>query len=776
MSAPPGPCPGFEAQRFRPNFCKTCLKPKVSHAQIPEPVAGGGGRGERPSMQRKTSTGSVLPPGVRPMPPGARRSFHAPSPPVRTAESPRAAAAAAARPPPLRVDPTALETFKQRQSTGPRKPIVPLGSKPASKRRSASVFGSLRKAQDDQADAAKFIPQVLLKGILQGGMKLERAQTEELVRTALSFSKTAPAKEPLLLASASERDFLEELQEQIKNFLMEQDELRKVVKAQSYVRRWLVTKRFNGLQPEDYAVMKRRNDTYLDLVRTEKSYIASTDNLIEYFVVPLRHEDFIAPHECASLFSNIELIATAHKDLLKELDAAAEDWPFLGNVGRIFLNINPMLKAYSVFVGNFKNAINEIERIQQENAKFAAFIAEQEKSSLADLQTLVSMPVNRISQYEHHLQVLAETEIEGTPAHADYVQAFSVLSQSSTVVQKSLVQSAETAKLFNCQRRLKSEKPLSLLKPGRKAISEVKFKKHTLMLFNDLVIVAKSAEQKTFRSANRAKSNKADKKKQFGEGLRVKAIAEMDKVHIKETGDKTFEVEVEGEVFKIQAGTAEDKYSWVRSFRYVEEEKNRAKIFGQSLADTVAREERSSGIPYMLEKIADFLEQHLDTAGLFRVAGSKTEILELQAIFDKGGVEAVNHDLSKNNIFSVCDCYKSYFRALPEPLLGYNLYKPLLELMDDTSVEKAERLQKIKELIYMWTPSFAVKVMKFLVMFLVKVAGHSEQNKMTEANLSIVFGPTLLWPLENTLESAMDIPAINSCVQLIIENVDAVFN
>ena len=165
---------------------------------------------------------------------------------------------------------------------------------------------------------------------------------------------------------------------------------------------------------------------------------------------------------------------------------------------------------------------------------------QQEKSSLADLQTLVSMPVNRISQYEHHLQVLADTEIEGTPAHADYVQAFSVLSQSSTVVQKSLVQSAETAKLFNCQRRLKSEKPLSLLKPGRKAISEVKFKKHTLMLFNDLVIVAKSAEQKTFRAtSHRAKSGKADKKKHFGEGLRVKAIAEMDKVHIKETGDST---------------------------------------------------------------------------------------------------------------------------------------------------------------------------------------------------------------------------------------------
>lgn len=397
MSAPPGPCPGFEAQRFRPNFCKSCLKPKVSHAQIPDPV-GGAGRGDRPPFQRKTSTGSVLPPGVRPMPPGARRSYHAPNAPARTSnDSPRSraklgatAAAAPAAPavthapapattarPPPRVDPTALKTFKQRQSTGPRKPITPLGSRvPSTRRRSASVFGSLRKAQDETADAAKFIPQVLLKGLLQGGMRLERAQTEELVRTALSFSKIAPAKEPLLLATSAEREFLEELQEQIKGFLEEQDELHKIINAQSFVRRWLVTKRFHGLQPEDYAVMKRRNDTYLDLVRTEKSYIASTDNLIEYFVVPLRHQDFIAPHECASLFSNIELIATAHKDLLKELDAAAQDWPFLGNVGRIFLNINPMLKAYSVFVGNFKNAINEIERIQQENPKFAAFIAE----------------------------------------------------------------------------------------------------------------------------------------------------------------------------------------------------------------------------------------------------------------------------------------------------------------------------------------------------------------------------------------------------------------
>ena len=41
---------------------------------------------------------------------------------------------------------------------------------------------------------------------------------------------------------------------------------------------------------------------------------------------------------------------------------------------------------------------------------------------------------------------------------------------------------------------------------------------------------------------------------------------------------------------------------------------------------------------------------------------------------------------------------------------------------------------------------------------------------MTSSNLAIVFGPTLLWSNVNTLESAMDMPYINSAVQIIIEH------
>jgi len=41
---------------------------------------------------------------------------------------------------------------------------------------------------------------------------------------------------------------------------------------------------------------------------------------------------------------------------------------------------------------------------------------------------------------------------------------------------------------------------------------------------------------------------------------------------------------------------------------------------------------------------------------------------------------------------------------------------------------------------------------------------------MTTNNLAIVFGPTLLWAENNTLEAAMDMPYINGAIQLVIEH------
>jgi len=106
-------------------------------------------------------------------------------------------------------------------------------------------------------------------------------------------------------------------------------------------------------------------------------------------------------------------------------------------------------------------------------------------------------------------------------------------------------------------------------------------------------------------------------------------------------------------------------------------------VFGVALADTVKRENRPDGIPLLVTKVINFLEENdlLTQAGIFRIAGSKTETVQLRDIFDQGGDAAAQVQMKLYNIHSLCDILKSYLRSLPEPLLSYSVYDPLVTVM-----------------------------------------------------------------------------------------------
>lgn len=61
----------------------------------------------------------------------------------------------------------------------------------------------------------------------------------------------------------------------------------------------------------------------------------------------------------------------------------------------------------------------------------------------------------------------------------------------------------------------------------------------------------------------------------------------------------------------------------------------------------------------------------------------------------------------------------------------------------------------------------------YLVRFLHMVSTKSAVNKMNTTNLSIVFGPTLLRPETETIETTLNSPIVNGIVQRIIEVCDA---
>ena len=55
------------------------------------------------------------------------------------------------------------------------------------------------------------------------------------------------------------------------------------------------------------------------------------------------------------------------------------------------------------------------------------------------------------------------------------------------------------------------------------------------------------------------------------------------------------------------------------------------------------------------------------------------------------------------------------------------------------------------------------------VVISIRVAAHSKQNLMTEANLGVVFGPTLMRPQEETVAAIMDLKFQNIVVEILIE-------
>ena len=107
-----------------------------------------------------------------------------------------------------------------------------------------------------------------------------------------------------------------------------------------------------------------------------------------------------------------------------------------------------------------------------------------------DITIGLTLPVNRIAQYEYLLRSIADQTPEGSEERADVENAFAVLAQSSIVVQKSLVQSGETARILSVQRTLRGAGPMALVKPGRILLDEFKFKKHLVIVFNDSIVLA----------------------------------------------------------------------------------------------------------------------------------------------------------------------------------------------------------------------------------------------------------------------------------------------
>lgn len=107
--------------------------------------------------------------------------------------------------------------------------------------------------------------------------------------------------------------------EQITGFCRSPQETRKSSPTGS------VTSSMVGLAPSRQLTnVEKLRKVILELVDTERAYVKHLNNLLEYYLEPLKRETFLSHAEIATLFGNIQEIVTFQRQFLQNLEEALE--------------------------------------------------------------------------------------------------------------------------------------------------------------------------------------------------------------------------------------------------------------------------------------------------------------------------------------------------------------------------------------------------------------------------------------------------------------------
>uniref|UniRef100_A0A673TPF9 Rho GTPase activating protein 1 n=1 Tax=Suricata suricatta TaxID=37032 RepID=A0A673TPF9_SURSU len=173
--------------------------------------------------------------------------------------------------------------------------------------------------------------------------------------------------------------------------------------------------------------------------------------------------------------------------------------------------------------------------------------------------------------------------------------------------------------------------------------------------------------------------------------------------------------------------------------------------FGVSLQHLQEKNPEQEPIPLVLRETIAYLQAHaLTTEGIFRRSANTQVVREVQQKYNMG--LPVDFD-QYNDLHLPAVILKTFLRELPEPLLTFDLYPHVVGFLNIDESQRVEAtLQVLRTL-----PEENYQVLRFLTAFLVQISAHCDQNKMTNTNLAVVFGPNLLW----AKDAAITLKAIN---------------
>jgi len=217
---------------------------------------------------------------------------------------------------------------------------------------------------------------------------------------------------------------------------------------------------------------------------------------------------------------------------------------------------------------------------------------------------------------------------------------------------------------------------------------------------------------------------------------------------------------------------------------------DQTKVFGVPLSEVMSRASERT-IPTFIKKIIRYLNQQaIDTEVIFRIGAKPQALNALKQRIDSGE-DPDFFEMQEPHL--VANLLKIYLKELPEPLFTYNLYPQFVAAStdyeaainfqraksgtgfgDDDDSHTLKYVEQLSKLVDELPPANKA-LAEILLLFLSRVGEHSAKNKMTPANLGIVFGQLLLRPDVETIESMMNASKITGIMKFMIEHFEKVF-
>merc|ERR1711991_784239 len=168
-----------------------------------------------------------------------------------------------------------------------------------------------------------------------------------------------------------------------------------------------------------------------------------------------------------------------------------------------------------------------------------------------------------------------------------------------------------------------------------------------------------------------------------------------------------------------------------------------ASVYGKPLALNEAP------IPGPVRKCVEFFRRgdHIKYEGIFRVPGSSNAVMRIRNKFLVAGSN--DYDIPDDeNPTVVASALKTFLFELPEPLVPNELWYGLMEITDNRDFELNDAYDLLDDM-----PEENVAVLRYVFDFLAEVAEYSADNKMSPANLGMVFGIVLLQPPDQNVSN-----------------------